>query len=250
MIEAFRLGIFARGATLWDGVDLAFGDGSVSVIVGPPSSGKTTLLAILRGERQPDAGDVIVSGDSIFRGPGASIRSYRASCGHVPERFTDPAGQTVEDLFRLSAVAGGAGIPEGERRERQERLLAMVGLPSSCHWRLSSLSASERVRAGLAAELLRGPRYLFGDGVVAAAGTPHREMLGGLFRALAREGTTIVLAERQLPERWAAAAGEGTAAGPFRVHVHRVPVQAASAPAGEQAGQTVPAGGATGGGIA
>jgi len=249
MIEAFRLGVFARGATLWDGVDLAFGDGSVSVIVGPPSSGKTTLLSVLRGERQPDAGDVVVSGDSIFRGPGSSIRSYRASCGHVPERFADPAGQTVEELFRLSAVAG-EGIPEGERRERQERLLAMVGLSSAPHWRLSSLSASERVRAGLAAELLRGPRYLFGDGMVATAGGPYREMLGGLFRALAREGNTIVLAERRLPEHWAAAAGEGAAAGPFRVYVHRIAVPAASAPAGEPARQTAPAGGATGGGIA
>jgi ABC-type multidrug transport system ATPase subunit len=249
MIEAFRLGISARGAILWDGVDLAFGDGTVSVIVGPPSSGKTTLLSVLRGERRPDAGDVVVYGESIFRGREASFRSYRASCGHVPERFADPAGQTVEDLFRLSAVAGG-GIPEGERMERQERLLAMVELPSARHWRLSSLSASERVRAGLAAELLRGPRFLFGDGVVAAAGSPCRKMLGVLFRALAREGTTVVLAERDLPERWAAAAGVGTAAGPFRVHVHRVPVHAASAPVGEQPGQTATGGGTTGGGIA
>jgi ABC-type multidrug transport system ATPase subunit len=249
MIEAFRLGIYARGVTLWDGVDLAFKEGSVSVIVGPPSSGKTTLLSVLRGERQPDAGDVVVSGESIYRGRGASFRSYRASCGHVPERFADPAGQTVEDLFRLSAVAGG-GIPEGERRERQERLLAIVGLASAHHWRLSSLSASERVRAGLAAELVRGPRFLFGDGLVAAAGSPYREMLGGLFRALAREGNTIVLAERHLPERWAAAAGAGTAAGPFRVYVHQVPVPATPAPVGDPARQTAPAGGATGGGIA
>ena len=240
MIEAFRLGIHARGATLWDGVDLAFGGGSVSVIVAPPSSGKTTLLSVLRGERPPDAGDVVVSGESVYRGRGATLRTYRASCGHVPERFADPAGQTVEDLFRLSAVAGG-GIPERERRERQVRLLEMVGLASAQQWRLTSLSASERVRAGLAAELLRGPRFLFGDGVVAAAGGPYREMLGGLFRALAREGNTIVLAERHLPERWATAKGEGTAAGPFRVH--QIPVPANATAAGEQPGGAAPAGG-------
>jgi hypothetical protein len=104
------------------------------------------------------------------------------------------------------------------------------------------------VRAGLAAELLRGPRFLFGDGVMAAAGGPYREMLGGLFRALAREGNTIVLAERHLPERWAAAAGEGTAAGPFRVY--QVPVPATATATGEQARQPAAAGGVTGGGIA
>jgi hypothetical protein len=122
----------------------------------------------------------------------------------------------------------------------------MVGLPSSQDWRLSSLSASERVRAGLAAELLRGPAYLFGDGVVAAAGSTYREMLGGLFRALAREGNTIVLAERHLPERWAGAAGEGTAAGPFLVY--RLPVPAAATPTGESPGTEAPAADAARGG--
>jgi ABC-type multidrug transport system ATPase subunit len=230
MIEGFRLGIFARGATLWDGLDLAFADGSVTVIVGPPSSGKTTLLSVLRGERKPDAGDVVVAGESIFRGRGSASRRYRAFVGHVPERYADPATRTVEDLFRISALAGG-GIRKTERRERQERLLAMVGLPDAHSFALSSLSASERVRAELAAELLRGPRYLFGDGALASAGGPYREMLGGLFRALAREGNTIVLAERHLPERWTAAAGEGTAAGPFRIY--RLPVPAPSASVGD-----------------
>ena len=236
MIEAFRLGILARGATLWDGVDLAFDDGSVSVIVAPPSSGKTALLSVLRGQRRPDAGDVVVGGASLFRAPGATVRSYRASCAHVAERFADPAGRTVEDLFRLSALAGG-GMREENRRERQERLLSMVGLPEARGWDLSTLSASERVRAALAAELLRGPRFLFADGIVAAAGSPFREMLAGLFRALAREGNTIVIAERQLPERWLAAAGEATAAGPFRVHRILVPTaSAAAAAAGGAAG--------------
>jgi energy-coupling factor transporter ATP-binding protein EcfA2 len=124
----------------------------------------------------------------------------------------------------------------------------MVGLPDARSWALSSLSASERVRAELAAELLRGPRYLFGDGTLAAAGPPYREMLGGLFRALAREGNTIVLAERQIPERWAAAAGECVPSGPFRVY--RIPVPAAASVDDPVAGVPGPAGAITGGGPA
>jgi len=225
MIEGFRLGVFSRGTTLWDGVDLAFGDGSAWVVLGPASSGKTILLSVLRGERQPDAGDVVVSGESLFRGSRSAARSFRASCGHVPDRFADAPGQTVGDLFRLSALAGG-GMKGKELRERQEGLLSMVGLAAAGGWKLATLSTSERVRAALAAELLRGPRFLFCDGVVAGAGNTHREMLAGLFRALAREGNTIILAERQMPERWATAAGEGAPAGPFRVY--RIPVPAVS----------------------
>ncbi|RJP19626.1 MAG: ATP-binding cassette domain-containing protein [Deltaproteobacteria bacterium] len=217
MIEAFRLGVIARGGTLWDGLDFAFGEGAVWAITGPPSSGKTLLLSILRGDRKPDAGDVLVSGESLYRGGGPTARTFRASRGFIPERFDAETRLTVDALFLRSALAGG-GMPGKERREREERLLAMVGLPGVERFALAVLSASERARALLAAELLRNPKALFADGLVAAAGEPYREMLGGLFRALAREGNTIVLAERALPDRWIASAGAGEAVGPFRVH--------------------------------
>jgi ABC-type multidrug transport system ATPase subunit len=221
MIEGFRLGIFSRGTILWDGLDFAFGDAAAWAIVGPPSSGKTLLLSILRGERRPDAGDVVVSGESLFRGDAALARAWRASCGHVPEQSIVDARLTVEDLFHRSALAGGV-VRGSERVERSDRLLSMVGLQGALKWRVAEMSVSERVRACLAAELLRGPKFLFCDGAVAAAGIPCREMLWGLFRALAREGNTVVLAERTIPEWWALAAGEGAAVGPFRVY--RLPV--------------------------
>jgi ABC-type multidrug transport system ATPase subunit len=223
MIEAFRLGVVSRGATLWDGLDFAFGDAAAWAVVGPPSSGKTLLLSVLRGERRPDAGDVVVSGESLFRGNAALALAWRASCGHVAEPSNADARLTVEDLFRRSALARG-GVRESERVERADRLLAMVGLPGARPLRIAEMSVSERVRAALAAELLRGPKVLFCDGVVAAAGIPFREMLWGLFRALAREGNTVVLAERTIPERWALAAGDGEAVGPFRVYRLPAPV--------------------------
>lgn len=111
---------------------------------------------------------------------------------------------------------------ESERKDRVSRLLEMVGLPGALEWRITELSISERVRACLAAELVRGPKVLFCDGVVAGAGIPWREMLWGLFRALARGGNTVVLAERTIPERWAIAAGDAEPVGPFRVY--RLPV--------------------------
>ncbi|MGE5190848.1 MAG: ATP-binding cassette domain-containing protein, partial [Gemmatimonadota bacterium] len=221
MIEAFRLGALGRAGTLWDGVDLSFGDGDVWLVAGPPSCGKTLLLRILRGDRLPDAGDVVVGGESIVRGPRAAAASFRASAGLVPESFpaAGPAGRrgarTVGDLFRLSAIVAG-GIPAKERRRREEELLALVGLADgdagadaatlsaggAQALELSSLSLSERARAALAAELLRNPKYLFADMLVANAGTDWSDTLGALFRALAREGRTIVLAERAVPDRW------------------------------------------------
>ena len=221
MIEGFRLGIFSRGTTLWDGLDFAFGDAGAWFVTGQPSSGKTLLLSILRGARRPDAGDVVVSGESLYRGNAALALAWRASCGYVPEQTVADPRLTVGDLFLRSALAGRR-VPEGERKERTDRLLEMVGLPGASGWRVAELSISERTRSCLAAELLRGPKVLFCDGVIAAAGVPFWEMLWGLFRALAREGNTVVLAERTIPEDWAVASGAGLPVGPFRVY--RLPV--------------------------
>lgn len=229
MIEGFRLGVFSRGATLWDGLDFAFRDAAAWFIAGPPSSGKTLLLSVLRGEHRPDAGDVVVSGESLYRGNSALARAWRASCGHVSEQTISDARLTVDDLFRRSALAGG-GVRERERKERSLRLLALVDLPGALDRRIGELSTSERTRACLASELLRGPNVLFCDAVVAGVGIPYREMLWGLFRALAREGNTVVLAERTIPERWALAAGDAEPVGPFRVY--RLPVSGADVKGG------------------
>lgn len=217
MIEAFRVGAVSRNGTLWDGLDLAFDDGEVCVVTGPPASGKTLLLRILRGDRRPDAGDVVVGGESLYRGDAAAARAFLASSGVVPESFNAGGGHAVRDLFRLSSVAG-AGISSKERREREEELLALMGIGGARDAALSSLSLSERARVSLAVELFRGPKVLFADMLLHNAGREWTDMLGGLFRALAREGKTILLAERTIPDRWRyAGGGDGIAKGPFRL---------------------------------
>ncbi len=240
MIEAFRLGALGRSGVLWDGVDLSFGDGEVWLVTGSPSCGKSLLLRILRGERRPEAGDVVVGGESLIRGSRRAAASFRASAGLIPESFPEGdspaprsgAPRTVGDLFRLSAIAAGA-ISAKERKRREEELLALVGLfepgagpdagspPSAgAHaWELSSLSLSERARVALAAELLRNPKYLFADMLASNAGRDWTDMLGALFRALAREGRTIVLAERAVPDRWQVVrVGDPAASGPFSIY--------------------------------
>jgi ABC-type multidrug transport system ATPase subunit len=218
MIEAFRVGAVSRGRTLWEGLTFAAGDGEMWVVAGPPSCGKTLLMQFLRGDKSPDFGDIVVSGESIYRGSQEHNRLFRASCGVVPESFPGEGDRTVTDLFRLSALAA-AGLPSAEMEGRMEALLTLMGLPGAEGWEVSSLSASERARVALAVELFRSPRYLFLDMLIENTGKEWADKLGSLLRALAREDKTIILMERELPDRWKGAkTPPSLSAGPFRLY--------------------------------
>lgn len=223
MIEAFHLRATARGVTLFENLTLVFGEGDAWILSGPPSCGKSLLLRILSGDRKPDSGDVVAWGSSLYGGNHAAWNRFRLTTAFVPESL--PAtGQTAGDLFRLSALSAG-DIPRRERIRREEELLALLGVAGTGSVPLSRLSVSERARIALAAELLRGPKVLFLDMLLANAGRDWADSLLGLFRALAREGRTIVMMERELPERWRGSADPGAAApdprirdaGPFRL---------------------------------
>lgn len=216
MIEAVRLGAASGDGALWEDLDLVFADGEAWIVTGPPSCGKTVLLRILRGAWRPDTGEVLVGGKSLYRDGRKVMEEFRAAAAFVPERPPVRAGKTIADLFRLSALL--CPIPEKERRDRETDLLALIDLPGARDRDLATFSTSEIARIALAAELLRSPRYLFADGILASAGGDWTERLASLFRALAREGKTVVLSERTVPELLAAGAPGGTVRGPFRLH--------------------------------
>ncbi len=59
-IEGLR---FSRGdRIIFDGLDLVVPRGSITALMGPSGTGKTTLLRIIGGQIRPDSGRVIVDG--------------------------------------------------------------------------------------------------------------------------------------------------------------------------------------------
>src|SRR4030066_333033 len=116
MIEAFRVGAVSRGKTLWEGLDLALGDGEIWVVAGPPSCGKTVLMNILRGERRPDLGDVVVGGESVYKGSPEHNRRFRAASGEGRARggtFPEPEISVLGYAARKrrQGVGGKIGVP-------------------------------------------------------------------------------------------------------------------------------------------
>ncbi|MDE2271441.1 MAG: ATP-binding cassette domain-containing protein, partial [Xanthomonadaceae bacterium] len=64
-VRGLRTQIGAKA--IFDGLDLDVPRGSVTAIMGPSGTGKTTLLKHMTGQLRPDAGSVRVDGEDVAR---------------------------------------------------------------------------------------------------------------------------------------------------------------------------------------
>jgi ABC-type Fe3+/spermidine/putrescine transport system ATPase subunit len=125
-------------------------------VLGPSGCGKTTLLRILAGLEQPDAGEIYLEGQSARRIPPQARRF-----GVV---FQDQA--LFEKMSCEQNIAFGLevrGVSAGRIRERVERMLELVRLVPHRRKLPAQLSGGQRQRVALARALAYEPRVMLFD---------------------------------------------------------------------------------------
>jgi iron(III) transport system ATP-binding protein len=127
-------------------------------VLGPSGCGKTTLLRVIAGFEQPDAGCVVVS-DEVVAGPGRIVPPEKRRVGMV---FQDYA------LFPHLSVEGNVAFgltarPREERDALTRRTLELVGLQHKARFGVYELSGGERQRVALARALAPEPELVLLD---------------------------------------------------------------------------------------
>ncbi len=155
--------IFRRGERLiFDNLNLQVAKGSITAIMGPSSTGKTTLLNLITGQLKPDSGSIYVLGERVDTMNTRQLINLRKQMSML---FQSGA------LFTDMNVFDNVAFPLRENTNLSEALirtivlmkLEAVGLRGAIHLMPDELSGGMRRRVALARAIALDPELLFYD---------------------------------------------------------------------------------------
>ncbi len=144
------------------GIDLDVRRGELLMVVGPSGCGKTTLISVIAGILDQDAGQCEVLGRDLKQiGSKERARFRGASIGFVFQLFNLlPALNLMENVTVPLLING---IPRNEAKFRAEHVLESVKLGSRLDMLPGKLSGGQQQRVAIARALVHEPKLIVCD---------------------------------------------------------------------------------------
>ncbi|MDQ3255631.1 MAG: ABC transporter ATP-binding protein, partial [Acidobacteriota bacterium] len=169
-----------RGARVLEDVSFDVAEGESLVLLGASGSGKTTILRIIAGLEQPDAGRVLLHGEDV-----TDLPARERGVGVIFQSYALFPRMTVE-----KNIAYGLRIRRRPRREIKEsvdNLLTLVRLEEHRKKFPAQLSGGQQQRVAIARTLAYKPQVLLFDEPFGALDAQTRVRLRREIRALLRQ---------------------------------------------------------------
>jgi putative ABC transport system ATP-binding protein len=178
-------------------VDLEVAAGELVAVRGKSGSGKSTLLHLVGGIDRPSAGEVVVAGQAVHGASEAALARWRGrTVGVVFQFFQLLPTLTAAENVMLPMDLCAFGAPRA-RRARALELLARVGVADQADKLPATLSGGQQQRAAIARALANQPPVVIADEPTGNLDSQTAAEVLDLFRALARGGTTVVMATHE-----------------------------------------------------
>lgn len=182
-----------------DRFNLAIAAGSSIGIIGRTGAGKSTLMDILLGLLQPQAGTLSVDGIPIDAGNAAA---WQRAIGYVPQHIY-LADASVAENIAFGVSREDIDVAAVERAARAAQIHDFIagelkdGYDTAIGDRGIRLSGGQRQRIGIARALYRDPPVLFMDEATSALDTQTEEALNEAILNLSGSKTIVVIAHKE-----------------------------------------------------
>jgi branched-chain amino acid transport system permease protein len=190
------------GVRAVDGASFTVPEGSITGLIGPNGSGKTTVFNLIGGTMSPNAGEVWFDGERIDRKPpwrrahlgiGRTFqitRLFREMT--VLENVVAPLREFHLGLLNANAVSG----PEAARAEE---LLDFVGMRKYRDVKAAELSYGQQKLVELAQILMLDPKLIMLDEPAGGINPTLIARIGEMIRELNSRGKTFLIVEHNMP---------------------------------------------------
>ena len=142
--------------TALDGVSLKVEFREFVTLLGPSGCGKTTLLRVISGLEELDAGEVLIAGE-----PMTDVPPHRRPVNTVFQNYALFPHLSVADNVGYGLDV--AGVPRRERNTRIGETLELIGMTGFERRKPNQLSGGERQRVALARAIINRPSLLLLD---------------------------------------------------------------------------------------
>ena len=166
--------------------------GEFVAVMGPSGSGKTTFLNVAGLLDTFEGGTYLLDGQDVSRlNDDQMSRIRNQKIGFVFQSFNLIPDLDVFD--NVDVPLRYRGLPAGERKDRIERALGLVGLSSRLRHLPSQLSGGQQQRVAIARVLAGDPRLILADEPTGNLDSLMTREILDLMEEINGRGTTIVM---------------------------------------------------------
>lgn len=175
-----------------DGIDLSVTRGEFLGVIGPNGSGKTTLLRAMSRVLAPRQGEILLSGEDIWRIP---LKIFARKVAVVSQ--TVPAvPMTVEEFVLLGRIPHYRDLQfleTGKDTEAAEHAMSVTGVEGLRGRLMDQLSGGERQLVAVARALAQEPEWLFLDEPTAHLDIAHQVRILDLLLKLNQDSNLTLI---------------------------------------------------------
>ncbi|MGH8764214.1 MAG: ABC transporter ATP-binding protein [Burkholderiales bacterium] len=174
------------------GISIAVNAGEFVAIMGASGSGKSTFMSILGCLDRPSSGQYLLEGSDVGDFDKKALASIRnQKMGFVFQGFNLLPRTTALENIELPTLYGR--MSKGERKERAQVALSMVGLAARAQHFASQMSGGQQQRVAIARALVNRPSILLADEPTGNLDSRTSVEIMEIFQDLNDKGLTLLV---------------------------------------------------------
>ena len=191
-----NIGKSFRKRAVVKGVSLRLARGEVAGLLGPNGAGKTTCFYMIVGLVRADDGKIELDGQDVTHEP--IHRRARHGLSYLPQEASIFRRLSVRENVR--AVLELRGLPKDDIRQKEDGLLAELGIAHLADQPSVSLSGGERRRLEIARALATDPKIILLDEPFAGVDPIAVIEIQRIVRFLQERGISVLITDHNVRE--------------------------------------------------